>query len=330
MNQHGSLVNTFMGPDIYNNTGVMLAPADLVVFAAQGQPVFLGYTDPTPAIFPGFEINDKPYLKKLGLFSNLADGLVSTPLFNQYGQQGGLFLRLQLIRFAADLTGTISNTAGLSPVVGVGTLFTQELCVGQSIWWYDDNGRLQTGVVATITDDLNLILAAGTENTGMFTVNTSGKVASPQIALAGNYKTLNLPALNLLTDFNFFIGDVTKVKPPRGVITVVAASAAVTGSGTFFTEDLEVGQAFQYTDDLGVPRVGLVNAIASNVSMTLQAVAPAATDGTRVPFNAYDSQLRIVANLPVSMEFATITIDSAFNTRPLIFNAQAVIEHSLP
>ena len=52
------------------------------------------------------------------------------------------------------LTGTVTVTAGTAAVVGVGTLFTTELSVGDSI-------KIGTEVhtVSAITDDLNLTLA---------------------------------------------------------------------------------------------------------------------------------------------------------------------------
>ena len=48
-------------------------------------------------------------------------------------------------------TGTVSITAGLVAVVGVGTLFTTELSIGSSVTIADEDFT-----VATITDNLNL------------------------------------------------------------------------------------------------------------------------------------------------------------------------------
>lgn len=57
----------------------------------------------------------------------------------------------------SDKTGTITTSLSSTAVVGVGTLFTTELSVGQTI--YDINGIL-IGKVASITNNLNLVLAA--------------------------------------------------------------------------------------------------------------------------------------------------------------------------
>lgn len=64
------------------------------------------------------------------------------------------------------LTGTATFTANSTAVTGVGTLFTSELTVGDEI---TDAQGLVLGIVSSITDDLNLVLAqpwVGSTNSG--------------------------------------------------------------------------------------------------------------------------------------------------------------------
>jgi len=330
MNKYGSRTNTFMGPDLYNLASVMAAPADMTLAASVFAQAFLQYQNTfiDVSAFPGFEINDRPYIHGLGMFSNFADGLVPIPASSKSGVTGSVQLTVQLIRFGAVLGGLITNVAGNANISGVGTSFTQQLSVGQQLFWYDDNRALRSGTVLTVTDDTNIVLTAVTASTGMYQGATTGVAAMPRIFTAGSAIIVAMPVLNVMNQYGIFLGDVTNVRTPRGRITVTAGSATVTGVGTLFQTDLAVGQSFQYTDDTAVARTATITAIASQVSMTIAAVAPAATTGTLAPFNAYDSQLSILVSVPQTVTFATISINPLYNARRLIFSAQAVIEHS--
>jgi len=53
------------------------------------------------------------------------------------------------------------------------------------------------------------------------------------------------------------------------IVQTPAGDPTITGTGTFFTQELSVGQDFFWCDDGGVTRCGRVSAIASNTSMTI-------------------------------------------------------------
>tara|TARA_R110002033_G_scaffold1510_7_gene13108 strand:+ start:3133 stop:4392 length:1260 start_codon:yes stop_codon:yes gene_type:complete len=77
-------------------------------------------------------------------------------------------------------TGTVSITAGLVAVVGVGTLFTTEFSVGSSVTIADEDFT-----VATITDNLNL------------TVNTPHTIDTNGVPIYSTYTDHTIEAYNL-------------------------------------------------------------------------------------------------------------------------------------
>lgn len=329
-NKYNSRINTFIAPDVYRLAMPVLPPADLSLAGAAFASSYCYYKRVGSLLMGGFSKLDQPFLRGFGFFSNLADGLVAAT--DHYVDAQGMHFILQLERFAAVLSGSIDNVAGTNAVTGVGTLFTEELAVGSTLVWVDDGGVVRQATVLTITDDTNIVLSAVTGSGAgtMFAANTTAANGYLKISDAGDGLDLPILTLNQLYDYSNFVGDVSRVKTPRGLINVTAASAAVTGRDTFFTEDLEPGDSFSWLGDNGTRYVGCVQAINSDISLDLVAVAVAGSTATLKAFFDLDDHLRILARPTSDYDFYTVTIDPAFNTpRLLMFHVAAVIEHSL-
>lgn len=103
-----------------------------------------------------------------GLFYDLADYLFR-PSQNGQGVDSIKYVRAGTTTASAKTitlagtgnitkTGTITSTTSSTAVVGVGTKFTEELTIGDTI--ADDATDTSIGVILTITNDTNLVLAA--------------------------------------------------------------------------------------------------------------------------------------------------------------------------
>lgn len=340
-NKYGSKVDSFAAYDMYNLPMPALPPADLTIAAGGIVSTYMSFRNGAQSRVVDFDPDDNPYIRGLGLSSNLADGLVDAASSHRGGQTSWQIV-LRPIRVSADLTGGIANTAGNANVTGVGTLFTRELAVGSIIAWVDDNYVQRQGQVLTITNDTALVLTAVTASTGMFTANTTVATGNAcqlvgQAGYAGSSITIPILQMNTMYPFAFFAADATLIYSPQGKITTVAGSAAVTGVGTkFLTEMVQngsngAGYVIGWIDDLGVRRTGVVASIASETALTLTAVVPATGGGTNVAMIDLDDSLRIRAEMPYAFFAYTITIDPAFGdgTRRLSLSVMAEIEHTI-
>lgn len=153
----------------------------------------------------------------------------------------------KLTAFRGPVTGTITIGAGLTAVVGVGTLFLTELQVGDTIVVEDAAGETRFGIVAAIATDLALTLEAPV---GPNAVAASG-VTLPATFRIGNQWYENIPALTA---------------------GIRVAGVNVTGiGGTAFNTQLQIGQTICYIDDTGVQRFGTIDTIGGAAAMTFAA-----------------------------------------------------------
>lgn len=337
MNNYGSLVDTFSAMDIYNLPLPVTPPANLTLARTAFTRRYFAGREGAAAPVTRFNVADKPFLKSIGIFSNLADGLVDAASSHR-GQLNGLTVTLSLDRFFPALTGTITNDpGGMDPqgVVGTGTLFTREVCPGMRLVWRDDNDNIQTVEVGTVPDDVSLGISSP-RSQGMYSgVAATNRplwgLVQPQ---AGNSLTVSVPTLNQLYPYSFFLGDVSKVRPITGKLTFRAGSATVTGKNTRFTREIAAGQCIRYGTGAAM-RTLLVASVESDVSLTVNVPG---TGVAGVPTNAVDQEIGLLDNflglrgeLSSGLEAYTITIDPAFgaSSRRLAIHLVGEIEHSL-
>lgn len=334
-NKYGSKVDSFAAYDMYNLPLPVLPPADLTLAAGAVASTYLSFRNSSQSRVVDFLPTDNPYIRSLGLTSNLADGLVDASSSHRGGVTSWQ-ATLSARRVGAALTGSITNAAGSASVTGVGTVFTQELAVGSVIAWVDNNGVQRHGTVLTVNADSGaaaLTLTAVTDSTGMFTGATTTKTAYPLVGkagYAGGSITIPFLQMNNPLPFAFFLADASVIYTPGGKITTTAGSAAVTGVGTTFLSDVSAGYVIGWMDDLGVRRTGVVASVASDTALTLTAVVPATGGGTNVPMLDLDYGLRILAEMTDAFFAYTVTIDPAFGngTRRLSLAVFAEIEHT--
>lgn len=201
--QYGSKLNTFYGFDLYNLVWPVLPPADLPLATTAFIPQWLYNRTGASTRVVGFNVKDKPLLRSLGMWSNFADGLVDNISNHDYAN--GLALRLQLERWTAVRTGTLTTASGSANVTGAGTLFTTEAIAGSTLGWIDDAGIMRTGVVNTPSSATALSLNS---------VALSNATAVSYYRKNGNAgSSLDIPfgQLNVNYDLTFFLGDVSTV-----------------------------------------------------------------------------------------------------------------------
>lgn len=327
-NKYGSLINTFYASDLYNLVMPAVPPADLSIAQSLFATSYLGFRNSSISKVVDFNINDNPYIRGIGLTSNLADGLVDAAI-GHYGTSDCWQLRLTPHRVSADLTGTISNVVGTAVINGIGTLFTRELAKGATISWVDDNLVVRYGIILSITDNYTLTLTANTDTGGMFagaTTSSEFNVLTGVWGYLGNTVSIPILIMNSLNPFAFFGADVSLLTDLTGAISMASGSATVTGVGTLFQTELATNQIFGWTDDLGIRRTGVVSAIASDTSMTLTAVSYSAA--TNRPMLTLDNSIRLRFDMVGDFNAYTIAIDPAFATKRLSISAFAEIEHS--
>lgn len=342
-NKYNSKTATFMGMDIYNLPLPVLPPADLSIAASAFASRYLADRE-SSANGPVFGFNrvDNPYLRSLGLFSNLADGLVDG--FTQHNAiNGGFEIQFFLDRLGPRLTGLISNTAGSATVTGAGTLFTRELAPGMTIVWRDGGNVMRIGIIDAIASDTSLTLSSGTASTGMFTNGTAGKVCLPMVLPDPTTFVLQVPTLNYLYTRSLQISDVSKIRPIMGTLTFPAATPAVgattmtvTGKdGSKFTRDCSVGQYVRYNTGAN-QRTLRIASITSDTAMVLT-VSPSGKLPGAFTYPAFigavgwldnDFGIRVVPITTFSLY--TVSIDPQYGdgTRRLSFHVVAEIEHT--
>jgi len=337
-NEYGSLLDTFMALDCYNLPMPVVPPADLTIAAGGIASAFLSVRNSGTSKVVGFDPNDNPYLRSVGISSNYADGLVDASTLHQGNSTPSWQLGVRPVRMAAPLTGT--SSIALNAVVGVGTVFLQEVAVGMQISWQDANSVLRTATILTVTDDFNLVLTANIATTGMFTGASNAKIIVPYDVLpASAGLTLPVPIMNTQFSFNAFLLAPGAVTPPEGKITVTAGSAAVVGVGTSFIKYFSalgtcINPIIAYIDNTGIRRTVAVDTSLpiTDTTLTLTTVAIAPSAGTLVPMLDIDTSIRVLVSWPAAFLAYTISIDPAYGqaNRRLSIHAICEIEHTFP
>jgi hypothetical protein len=341
-NKYNSQTATFMGMDVYNLPLPVLPPADLsIVSGAFGQRYLADRESLVNGPVFGFDRTDNPYLRSLGIYSNLADGLVDG--FSQHNDtNGGFTLQFYLDRFGPRLTGTISNTAGSATVTGAGTFFTRELAPGMTIVWRDEGNVMRVGIIDAIASDISLTLTAITASTGMFANSTTANVCIPLVKPDTSTFSLQVPTLNQLFSRSLQVSDVSKIRDVRGTLVFAGATPAagattmaVTAIDGKFTQDVTVGQYIRYGTG-AAQRALIVGTVTSDTAMLLT-VPPLANLPVAFTYPAatqavgwLDQDFGIRAQVINTWLFYTIAIDPAFGngTRRLAFHVVAEIEHN--
>jgi len=168
----------------------------------------------------------------------------------------------KLTAFRGAATGEISALANNTAVTGVGTLFTTELQVGDTIAVTDDNGDFRFGVVNAIANNLALTLEA-----------PFGPNAVTGAAATG------LPA-------EYRIGNQWyETNPPHLTGGIQVAGVNVTGvGGTAFNTQLQVGQTINFVDDTGTHQYGIIATIPGAAAMTFTAATGAVAGANGVAY----------------------------------------------
>ncbi len=336
-NKYGSLVDSFAAPDMYNLAMPVTPPTDLNLTTVAFANTYLSFRNSTTSRVVDFNPNDNPYIRGLALTSNLADGLVDASSAH-YGGSISWQCVLRPHRVSAALSGTINNVVGTATITGGGAAkFTQELVVGATLVWIDDQQVQRDGTILTITDDNTLTLNANTLSAGMFIAGTSykkGYILVGQDGYAGDAISIPFLQMNNMYPFAFFAARASLIYTPRGKITLTAGSTAVTGVGTKFLTDIVqngnagLGYIIGWVDDLGFRRTARVATVNSDTLLQVTANIPAGYTGTNVSFVDLDNALRLQALIPFGIFAYTISISPSFAGKRLSFGVMAEIEHS--
>ncbi len=110
-NKYGSKVDSFAAYDMYNLPMPALPPADLTIAAGGIAGTYMSFRNSSQSRVVDFLPTDNPYIRSLGLTSNLADGLVDGASSHKGGATAWQ-VTLSARRVGAALTGSITNVAG--------------------------------------------------------------------------------------------------------------------------------------------------------------------------------------------------------------------------
>ena len=178
------------------------------------------------------------------------------------------------ISTGVNLTGTITTTLNSTAVVGVGTAFTTELLVGNTISFTDGTTR-GFASIASITDNTNLVLDEGA------TVATAGVTFTLGECIYFETIPQSKSDLSNLTNVALTQTNAT------GTIGIASAGTAVTGVSTLFVtapQDLSVGDILEYPlDDTttaaqdGAVIFNRVATVTNDTTITVTIMNPSAT-----------------------------------------------------
>ncbi len=315
-----------------------LPPADITLDGDDFVPRFLSLNGPDPF---KFFLRDVPCLKSAAISSNFGDGLMPA---NNMG------LKLSLVRMAAALTGTLSNTAGSADFTVTGGALITEACPGMAVFFRDDSGVQRSAVIATITSDTAGTFTAVTKSAGAYTDDATGVTATPAVYVE-ELDTLVTPLWEQANEFRRRQGS-EQLNPtrstfadgrPRGRVRLDAPgdgdeSSTLRGMrwesddlSAMFTQDMKAGQIVR----LG-GRTLLVSAVTDQFHATIShpdpdtapsvAGIPTALDGAE--FEQVDDHFEILVEMdPDDQVFKTIAIDPAFSGSTMWIHALVEIEH---
>jgi cytoskeletal protein CcmA (bactofilin family) len=167
-------------------------------------------------------------------------------------------------------TGTITANTASNTVVGSSTAFTYELYPGKII--YVDNVVL--GTVSNVVSSTNVTLTA----------NANSNVSSNSFTYSGNVFTVNnfvtaSGNINANTSSKYIEGIVTNIAG-TGLISATTSSTTVTGIGTAFNTELQVGKTLYYSGN----SIGRITSISSNAILTIE--TPVSSSLSNVAFTA--------------------------------------------
>lgn len=191
-----------------------------------------------------FDLNTNFRLRRIGVFSNFADGLV----FANPDERLDVIVQAVAARSRIALSGTsVQTTFGSKNVVGVGTSFNTELIEGDTLRITDVSGNYPRYYELSATPAGALAATLTDYSKTTQTVNIgSGRVTKLALDNAGAkiYTIEDISELNFLYDIEHFFDPATYFAsnvtlPGTGQLT--AGSTAFVGVGTAFTNELIAG-----------------------------------------------------------------------------------------
>lgn len=316
-NKYGSLLNTFTC-DILSIAFPVTPPANLTQAQITFAKSYLSFRSGINRVV-AFNKLDMPYIRGIGIFSNLADGLVNASTYNSNFNVANWTIQFVPYRFGAKLTGTITIASASATVTGTGTMFTRELIGGgvQTISFQDANGVFRTGIVQTITNDTSLTLSVGIASGGMFAGAVTGVAAYPyvgggvggSIGYAGGSISYPFVALNNVEDFSAPIITPGIIYPPQGKISTTVGSNIVTGLGTSFLTDFASGGFLAYIDDAGQRNSYAISSVNSNTQMILSANVAAPASVNALPAGSGTATMASPQIVPTYVANGTTQLD---------------------
>lgn len=223
---------------------------------------------------------------------------------------------------SAATTGTITSIAADPNVVGVGTAFTTELAIGDQVY---DNAFVLIGTVQTITDDNNLVLAAGAVSaatgSGFFIGRSFPQLAADQATVIATH-TVALTSIQAITSLSVNATGVLSLNTAAQTLTLTGAltvngdiagtgagaAVVMNGGNAAINASLSTTAALRFTaagnlTSTGTPTINLLEL--DNVNVTI----PAASTFT------ITNALVNVAGTPILTVTGTVTL-SANNAVP--------------
>jgi len=329
-NKYGAKRDFFVATDMYNLPLPVLPPADLSIVSTACAPSFLFYRTGAVTKVAGFDVRDNPYIRGLGLQSNLADGLVAAASA-QNATSGWQVILSSFVYDTASLL--VSNTAGSDQITGGSGNFEKTLAPGAGVMWLDDNKTVRLGTVLSVAaggNSLTLTSATGSGAGTMFAGNTTNKILYVQTKQCGG--TIDFPflTLNTVNPYSFFAWNAPTVYAKSGTVSIAVGTAALVGIGTSFEDDYTSGDLIGYLDNTGVRRSGVVSTVTDDTHITLTSNALATvTNAAQIDVNEFVGIKAVMGN---DFTAYTIAIDPAFGngTRRLSLSLMAEIEYTHP
>ncbi len=225
-------IDTFIAPDLYNLTLPVTPPADLTLAASAFAPSFF-FNRTGSGNIVGFDPRSSPYLRSLGLFCNMGDGLVNIAAFNGQNQSAlkGIILRIQPFLLTNNIHG-IGNVAGSDAFTVTGP---SSLNATDWIIWRDDAGVYRRAQILTINHSTGAGTFTAVTGSGvgtMYAANTTLNTAYKMYSGAST-NSIDIPIvqLNNLYTFAFSLVDMTQVGDAAGI----ALQCSVVGEMKFST-----------------------------------------------------------------------------------------------
>ena len=214
-------------------------------------------------------------------------GAISRVTATAHGLEEGQQITIENAGFQVDSTA-ISDTTVFTvrnPDTNAFDLYNEDGTTATSVTSYSSGGVVRHSVVVlsnvrgefvageTITGGTSSLTDVIQSNAVGFKAVRSFDISNAkQISMAGS------PTYTADTSLSTATGDVTTL---TGSLDVAAsADAQVTGSGTKFTTELEIGDSITFTNDSGNSETHIVEAIISDTSMSLESTPAAASTKT--------------------------------------------------